>query len=256
LALTGCEGVIIVPPNGEDGEPDDTGTVNIQVSGDWEYDLKMDGDTYFTDVDEGTYTINDVPVGDHTFEAIDTDGESYGYASETQYISAGTNTVYLEPEPEPDDTGTVNIELSGDWEYDLKMDGDTYFTDVDEGTYTINDVPVGDHTFEAIDTDGASYGYASETQYISAGTNTVYLEPEPETGTVQIEVDDEWEYEVYMDGDYLGTTDDYGEGTFEDIPTGYHSFYVISTDGYYEGSESVTIDTGNNLVEIETSYTS
>jgi len=30
----------------------------------------MDGDTYFTDVDEGTYTINDVPVGDHTFEAI------------------------------------------------------------------------------------------------------------------------------------------------------------------------------------------
>jgi hypothetical protein len=174
LALTGCEGVIIVPPNGEDGEPDDTGTVNIELSGDWEYDLKMDGDTYFTDVDEGTYTINDVPVGDHTFEAIDTDGESYGYASETQYISTGTNTVYLEPEPE--------------------------------------------------------------------------------TGTVQIEVDDNYEYEVYMDGDYLGTTDEYGEGTFEDIPTGYHSFYVISTDNAYEGSESVTIDTGNNLVEIDIYY--
>ncbi len=82
--------------------------------------------------------------------------------------------------------------------------------------------------------------------------------PEPETGTVQIVItNDNYEYDVYMDGDdssgdHLGTTDEYGEGTFYDIPTGYHSFYVISTDGLYDGWGYKTIDTGNNLVEIAT----
>ena len=85
--------------------------------------------------------------------------------------------------------------------------------------------------------------------------------PEPETGTVQIEItNDKWTYEVYMDGDdltgsYLGETDMSGEGTFYDVPTGDRSFYVISTDGLYDGWGYKTIDTGNNLVEIGTSPT-
>ena len=79
-----------------------------------------------------------------------------------------------------------------------------------------------------------------------------------ETGTVQIEItNDIWDYDVYMDGNdssgtYLGRTNNSGEGTFYDIPTGYRSFYVISTDGYYDGWAYETIDTGNNLVEIAT----
>ncbi|MBN2395959.1 MAG: hypothetical protein JXC36_05810 [Candidatus Atribacteria bacterium] len=88
IGLTSCLD-IVVPPT--------TGTVNIIVSGDYTYDLKMDGDEVFSDKPEGTYTLTNVPIGNHTFEAIDTWGASWGYDSETKYISGGMNNVYLTP---------------------------------------------------------------------------------------------------------------------------------------------------------------
>ena len=88
IGLTGCLDIVV---------PSTTGTVKLVVSGDYEYDLKMDGDTYFSDKPEGTYTLTDVPIGNHSFEAIDTWGSGYGYDSETEYISSGSNYVYLNP---------------------------------------------------------------------------------------------------------------------------------------------------------------
>lgn len=167
FGLAGCVDIVIPPTSG---------IVKLVVSGNYEYNLKMDGTTYFFDEQEGTYTISDVPVGNHTFEAIDTWGSSYGYDSLTEYISTGINFIYLDPEPSIT-TGTVYLVVSGNWEYDLKMDGTTYFYDKSEGTYTIPDVEVGNHTFEAIDTMGASWGYDSDTKYINTGSNYVYLYP-------------------------------------------------------------------------------
>ena len=91
IGLTGCLDIVTPQPTPT------TGTVNIIVSGDYKYDLKMDGGTVFSDKTEGTYTLTNVPIGNHTFEAIDTWGASWGYVSETEYISAGTNNVYLNP---------------------------------------------------------------------------------------------------------------------------------------------------------------
>jgi len=75
-------------------------------------------------------------------------------------------------------TGTVYLVLSGDNTYDLKMDGVTKFSNKETGTYTLPNVSIGDHFFEAIDTWGASWGYYSKTQYIDAGSNYVYLYPD------------------------------------------------------------------------------
>jgi len=73
--------------------------------------------------------------------------------------------------------GTVELVVSGSGSYDLKMDGITYFFDKLAGTYTIYDVPVGSHTFEAINMKGANIYYDSVTEYISNSLNLVNLIP-------------------------------------------------------------------------------
>ena len=112
FGLAGCITLAPTPPF----EPT-TGTVQLVVSGTYTYDLTMDGVTRFSNKQPGTYTITNVPIGNHSFEAIDVRGTSYGYDSVTQYISAGTNYVYLEPQSTPT-TGTAYIVLSGDERYD------------------------------------------------------------------------------------------------------------------------------------------
>ena len=173
FGLAGC--TITYPATEPPTEPT-TGTVQLVVSGTYYYNLTMDGVTQFYNKQPGTYTITNVPIGNHSFEAIDVDGTSYGYDSVTQYISAGTNYVYLEPQSTPT-TGTAYLVLSGDEKYDLKMDGWTYFFSKPAGTYVLNYVPIGNHTFEAVDIWGSIWGYDSKTKYISAGSNYVYLYP-------------------------------------------------------------------------------
>jgi hypothetical protein len=173
FGLAGC--TITSPPVYPPTEPT-TGTVQIVVSGTYTYDLTMDGITRFSNKQPGTYTITNVPIGNHSFEAIDVRGVSNGYDSVTQYISTGITYVYLSPQSTPT-TGTVYLVISGDYSYNLKMDGWTYFYSKPAATYVLYNVPTGSHTFEAIDTWGSEWGYDSETKYISAGSNYVYLSP-------------------------------------------------------------------------------
>ena len=176
FGLAGCVTISpTTPPIDPPFEPA-TGTIQLVVSGTYTYDLTMDGVTRFSNKQPGTYTITNVPIGNHSFEAIDVRGASYGYDSVTQYISTGINYVYLGPQSTPT-TGTVYLVLSGDYSYDLKMDSWTYFYSKPAATYILYNVPTGSHTFEAIDTWGSDVGYDSETKYISAGSNYVYLSP-------------------------------------------------------------------------------
>ncbi len=87
FGLSGC----VVPPI------TNTGTAKIIVSGSYEYDIKMDDYTYYDNEPAGTYYITDISSGYHTFEAVDSDGASWGSDSETKYISSGSNYVYLYP---------------------------------------------------------------------------------------------------------------------------------------------------------------
>ena len=171
----GLAGCVTISPTTPPIEPP-MGTVQLVVSGTYTYDLTMDGVTRFSNKQPGTYTITNVPIGNHSFEAIDVRGTSNGYDSVTQYISTGTNYVYLSPQSTPT-IGTVYIVLSGNEKYNLKMDGWTYFYSKPAATYILYNVPTGSHTFEAIDTWGSVWGYDSETKYISAGSNYVYLNP-------------------------------------------------------------------------------
>ena len=61
FGLVGC----LVPPT-------NTGTAKLIVSGNWTYDIKMDGTYIFFDQPAGTYYKPDIIPGTHTFEAIDT----------------------------------------------------------------------------------------------------------------------------------------------------------------------------------------
>jgi len=75
-----------------------TGTVYLRVYGSYTYDLYMDQYQYFNDKYQGTYTITNVPIGNHFFEAEDSVwGWTWGYDSVTQYIHVGANDVYLYP---------------------------------------------------------------------------------------------------------------------------------------------------------------
>jgi hypothetical protein len=161
-----------------------------------------------------------------------------------------TGCIEIIPVP-PTNTGTVKIELNGigNYTYDIKIDGETKFSDVQSGTYTLYDIPVGYHDFEAVDTMGASFGSDSERKYISAGTiNYVYLYPDapsPKTGTLKVAIMDDpgWPYEVYLggnqnSGEYLGKTSGssisgQNSATFTGIPTGSQTIFVISEDGEF-----------------------
>ena len=79
---------------------------------------------------------------------------------------AGCVTLSPTTPPFEPTTGTVYLELSGDYSYDLKMDGYTYFYSKPAATYILYNVPTGSHTFEAIDTWGSDLGYDSEIKYI------------------------------------------------------------------------------------------
>lgn len=166
IGLSGCID-IVVPTNG---------TAKLIVSGSFYYNIEMDGYTYFSNSPSGTYYITEITPGYHTFKAVDTLGAAYGADSKTVYISANsTTTIYLDPTAP---TGTVDIYVYGSWKYNIKMDGYTYFYDRPQGKYTLTNVSTGNHTFEAVDTEGASFGYDSKTSYIYTGHNNVYLYPE------------------------------------------------------------------------------
>jgi len=169
IGLTSCVDIVV---------PVNTGAARIYLSGTYRYNILIDGELKLSNKEPGTYTISDIPAGYHDFEAIDTYGASWGYdIEEDVYISAGTTTnVYLDP---TETTATVYIVVSGTGpgRYDIKIDGITKLFNKPSGTYEISNVSVGDHTFEAVDTWGASFGYDIITQFIYPGDNYVYLYP-------------------------------------------------------------------------------
>jgi len=89
IGFTGC-GTVIPPPV-------TTGTVYMIVTGTWVYNLYMDYNQKFWSASPGTYTLLNVPIGTHFFEAIDTWGWTWGYDGFNQYITGGVNYVYLNP---------------------------------------------------------------------------------------------------------------------------------------------------------------
>ena len=255
IGLSGC---VTLPPITF------TGTAKIVLSGTHYYNIKMDDYTYFYNRQSGTYTVTEITEGYHTFEAIDVDGASFGYASKEVYISAGTTTtVSLNPK-ETTSYGTAKIILSGSDLYDIKMDGITQWDSVPSGTYTLNKIPAGSHKFEAIDTWGSSFGYDSKTVYISAGmTTTVNLKPSsPSTNigslAVTIKNDPGYKYRVYLgtssSGRYLGVT----SGSLSDnymiahnIPTGNQNIYLVRTDGVNPTLRTIYINANmTNLLDI------
>jgi len=83
---------------------------------------------------------------------------------------------------------------------------------------------------------------------------TIIIPDTGQTGTVYINItNSDWRYEIYLDSysNYLGTTNVYGEKTFYDVPTGWHTFYAEDVDGYDSGQKTQKITTGSNYVNIQ-----
>ena len=87
---------------------------------------------------------------------------------------------------------------------------------------------------------------------------TVFLIPTPgQTGTVHINItNSDWYYDIYLDShsNHLGTTDVYGQKTFYNVPTGYHTFYAEDDTGLYSGQKGKNIHSGTNFVDIYVYY--
>ena len=73
-----------------------------------------------------------------------------------------------------------------------------------------------------------------------------------EKTTVHINVDDDSAYEIYVDGDYYGTTNSQGELTLDSVSTGLHRFEAKkdTSDRNYYGSKWKWIKKGFNTVNI------
>ena len=84
---------------------------------------------------------------------------------------------------------------------------------------------------------------------------TIFLIPTPgQTGTVHINItNSDWYYDIYLDsyGNYLGTTDVYGQKIFYNVPTGYRTFYAEDDTGHYSGQKTQYIYSGTNYVNIQ-----
>ena len=157
-----------------DHQHEDTGTVYLVVSGENHYDLYSDGYCYFTNIPAGTYSLINVPYGNHTFYAMSIPGANcYEYYSTNKKISGVSTYVYLDLLP---DISTVYVIVTGNHSYEIMMDGVGKYYNVLQGTYTIESVPTGkNHTFEVVDMRGASYGHASTTAYISKCEHKYYF---------------------------------------------------------------------------------
>lgn len=71
-------------------------------------------------------------------------------------------------------------------------------------------------------------------------------------GTLNIDIDDNYTYRVYIDDVLMGTTDWNGDITIDNVPLGDHSIYVQSTafPYYCIGNADTTINSGENYVSI------
>jgi len=82
---------------------------------------------------------------------------------------------------------------------------------------------------------------------------TIIIPDTGQTGTIYINItNSDWRYHIYLDSysNFLGTTNYYGEKTFYNIPTGYHTFYAEDVDGFKSGQKSQNIHSGSNYVNI------
>ena len=70
------------------------------------------------------------------------------------------------------------------------------------------------------------------------------------TGTLIINISDNYTYWVYIDGALWGTSDWNGDITLYNVPLGYHTIYVQSTDYWCDGTVYPTINCGVNNVFI------
>jgi hypothetical protein len=88
IIFAGCSPIIIIPTP-------TTGTVYISIANDsyW-YDIYVDGVFQGQTDGAGNYTLTNVPIGNHSFEAYDTSWWNY-YGSKWQYIHSGSNTVTI-----------------------------------------------------------------------------------------------------------------------------------------------------------------
>ena len=69
---------------------------------------------------------------------------------------------------------------------------------------------------------------------------------------VYINVDDDWTYQIYVDGHHIGTTNDQGKLTLYNISTGKHLFEAEDTsDWNCHGSKEQSIKNGFNTVKID-----
>lgn len=70
---------------------------------------------------------------------------------------------------------------------------------------------------------------------------------------VEININDNWRYDIYVDGSFQGTTDSSGRMTLYNLSSGYHHFEAHDTSilGRY-GDKWQTITSGYNRVNITT----
>ncbi len=70
------------------------------------------------------------------------------------------------------------------------------------------------------------------------------------TGTLNLNINDNWYYWVDIDGWEWATTDDYGDVVIPNIPTGWHTIYVLSTDYWCDYTTTIYINCGMNYLNI------
>lgn len=78
------------------------------------------------------------------------------------------------------------------------------------------------------------------------------ITPPCTVGSLDLNILDNWQYWVDIDGWEWGTTNWSGDIVINNIPIGWHTIYVLSTDWFYDGTTNIYINCGMNYLSMNT----
>ena len=183
ISMTGCEGVeneIIDDLLGSDKQRVFI-KVNQSIAMSLDFKIYMDGDYVGTTDYQGELTLENVPNGTHEFEAFDAIwNRFYGFKEQEikELYNTGSNWVYINADTDlqTETTGKVSVMILGATQvyFDIYLDG--VYQGTTKFSLDIGEVPVGEHTFKAIETSPTGSPRVGETiQTIAPGDQWVAI---------------------------------------------------------------------------------
>ncbi len=210
----------------------------------------------------GYTTFYDLETGTYYFSASASGYQSNGGYATLSSSSTQTITIYLDPTVVIPTTGSITVYVkdanTGASISSASVSGGGYSGTTNTSGYkTFSSIPLGSYTFTA-----SKSGYYSNTGTATINTSntstsvTIYLTPQPTSGTITVYVKDantgaNISSASVSGGGYSGTTNSSGYKSFSSVAFGSYTF-TASKSGYFSntGTASISMSSTSDSVTI------